>query len=186
MLTRCLSAEEVGLTRVMVDAAMLFSCVAQLGTNASLLRYFPRFDDGAGHHGIFGLALLVPLAGWALVAVLLLACHGWLVEVYSVRSALVADYFYMIPMLTFFKLYLTVFETGASVLMRITVPKVVREVGVRQFNLAAYLLYGSGAIGLDAFVWMFCGSYAAAMLLGLFYLLRITRGRRDLFRIDWA
>lgn len=43
VLTRYLTEEEVGLTRVMVDAAMLFSCLAQLGTNASIVRFFPHF-----------------------------------------------------------------------------------------------------------------------------------------------
>ena len=89
-------------------------------------------------------------------------------------------------MLTFFALYLTVFETGASVLMRITVPKMVREVGIRVFNLAAYLLYGYKVIGLDCFVWLFCGSYGLAMLLNMFYLFRISGMRlRDWLHVDW-
>ena len=192
VLTRCLTEEEVGLTRVMVDAAMLFSCLAQLGTNASVVRFFPHFrtdpgyDGATPHHGIFGLALLVPLAGFVVFGVLFLVFHGPLVEAYSARSPLIADYFYLLPMLTFFALYLTVFETGASVLMRITVPRMVREVGVRLFNLAAYLLYGAGLITLPAFVWLFCGSYGVAMLLNVWYLLRITGFDLRIFKVDWS
>ena len=185
VLTRCLSEEEVGLTRVMVDAAVLFSCVAQLGTGASLVKFFPHFKDDHGSHGIFGLALLVPLVGFLVVSLLLLLLRQPLLAAYSERSPLVADYFFLVPMLTFFTLYLTVFETGASVLMRITVPKMVREVGIRLFTLADYVLYGLDLISLDLFVWLFCGAYGLAMLLGLAYLLRITGGDRRLFRIDW-
>ncbi len=193
VLTRYLTEEEVGLTRVMVDAAMLFSCLAQLGTNASIVRFFPHFksrDDaaegGTVNHGIFGLSLLLPLVGFVAVAVLLLVFHGPLVALYSEKSPLIADYFYLLPMLTFFALYTTVFETNASVLMRITVPKMVREVGIRVFNLAAYLLYGYRVISLDLFVWMFCGSYGLAMLLNLFYLLRISGFRMRIFKVDWS
>ena len=192
VLTRYLTEEEVGLTRVMVDAAMLFSCLAQLGTNASIVRFFPHFrsrgPEGGGtvNHGIFGLSLLLPLAGFALVAALLLVFHGPLVALYSEKSPLIADYFYLLPMLTFFALYMTVFETNASVLMRITVPKMVREVGIRVFNLAAYLLYGYRLIGIDTFVWMFCGSYGLAMVLNLCYLLRISGCGLRIFKVDWG
>ena len=182
VLTRYLTEEEVGLTRVMVDAAMLFSCLAQLGTNASIVRFFPHFKDNHGNHGIFGLSLLLPLAGFLLFALVFLLFREPLLAVYAEKSPLIADYFYLLPMLTFFALYTTVFETNASVLMRITVPKMVREVGIRLFNLAAYLLYGYRVISLDAFVWLFCGSYAAAMVLNLLYL--VSLGNVS-FRIDW-
>ena len=52
VVTRFLTTEEVGLTRVMVDAAMLFSSLAALGGNSSLIKFFPWFknknnvDDG--------------------------------------------------------------------------------------------------------------------------------------------
>lgn len=182
VLTRCLTEEEVGLTRVMVDAAMLFSCLAQLGTNASIVRFFPHFKDGRGNHGIFGLSLLLPLAGFLLFGLLFLVFRQPLLAVYAEKSPLMAGYFHLLPMLTFFALYMTVFETNASVLMRITVPKMVREVGVRLFNLVAYLLYGNGLVSLDVFVWMFCGSYGLAMVLNLVYL--ISLGGVS-FRVDW-
>lgn len=188
VLTRYLTEEEVGLTRVMVDAAMLFSCLAQLGTNASIVRFFPHFKSSSPsstHHGIFGLSLLVPAAGFLLFGLLFLLFRGSLVEMYSSRSPLIAGYFHLVPMLTFFALYLTVFETNASVLMRITVPKMVREVGIRVFNLAAYMLYGYRLISLDAFVWLFCGSYGLAMLLNVYYLLRITGFDLRVFKVDW-
>ncbi|MBR4773437.1 MAG: lipopolysaccharide biosynthesis protein [Bacteroidales bacterium] len=182
VLTRYLTEEEIGLTRVMVDAAMLFSGLAQLGSNASIVRFFPHFKDNKDNHGIFGLSLLLPLIGFLLFGLVFLLFREQLTAVYAAKSPLLADYFYLLPMLTFFALYMTVFETNASVLMRITVPKMVREVGIRVFNLAAYLLYGYRVISLDVFVWLFCGSYALAMVLNLMYL--ISLGHIS-FRVDW-
>ena len=46
VLTDCLSQEEIGLTRVLVDAATLFAALAQLGANSTIIRYFPYFNDG--------------------------------------------------------------------------------------------------------------------------------------------
>ncbi len=186
IVTRYLTTEEVGLTRVMVDAAMLFSSLSALGVNSSLVKFFPHFKDGRSYHGIFGLSLLLPLAGFLLFALAFLIFREPILGMYSKNSPLLTNYVYLIPMLTFFALYLTVFETGASVLMRITVPKMVREVGIRVFNLVAYLLYGYKVISLDCFVWLFCGSYGLAMLLNMFYLFRISGMRlRDWLHVDW-
>ena len=184
VLTRYLTQEEIGLTRVMVDAAMLFSSLAQLGTNASIVRFFPAFKDSGRHHGVFGLSVLLPLVGFAIFGLVFLLFREPLLGMYSKNAPLLANYFSLLPMLTFFTLYTTVFETNASVLMRITVPKLVREVGIRLFNLATYLLYGYRVISIDAFVWLFCGSYGLAMLLNIFYLLKITGFDLGIFRID--
>lgn len=184
VLTRFLTQEEVGLTRVMVDAAMLFSSLAQFGTNSSVVKFFPYFNDGRSCHGVFGWSLLLPAIGFTLVSLAVLFFRDPLLEVYSDNAPLLADYFYLLPMLTFYALYMTVFETNASVLMRITVPKLVREVGVRVFNLGAYLLYGFDWVSLDVFVWLFCGSYGVAMLLNFIYLLKISSFNLGIFKLD--
>ena len=181
IVTRYLKPEEIGLTRVLVDAAMLFSSLAQLGANSSIVRFFPYFKDGRNNHGIFGLSVLLPLAGFVLFSLAFLIFREPLLTLYGEKSPLLADYFYMVPMLTFFALYMTVFETNASVLLRITVPKLIHEVGIRLFTLAAYLLYGFGLISLDVFVWLFCGSYGLAMVLNLLYLLSLGHIS---FRVD--
>lgn len=184
VLTDCLSQEEIGLTRVMVDAALLFSGLAQLGTNASIIRFFPYFKsaDDERNHGIFGWSVLIPFIGFLLFLVGFLLFKEEIVEAYSDRSPLLVDYCYWLLSLAFFALYLTVFETNASVLMRITVPRIVREVVIRLLNLVCYLLYGHGVISLDLFVGLFCGSYGVAMLLNMGYLFSLGKIS---FRIDW-
>ena len=45
VLTRFLTAEEIGLARVLIDAATLFIGLAQLGTSASIIRFYPHFKE---------------------------------------------------------------------------------------------------------------------------------------------
>lgn len=126
VVTDLLSQEEIGLTRVLVDAAMLFSGLAQLGTNASILKFYPKFKDPASRdHGFFGWTLLLPLVGFALISLLFLAFKSSIVGYYSADSPLLANYAYLLLPLTFFALHMTVFETNASVLLHIAVPKFV-------------------------------------------------------------
>ncbi|MBR1851223.1 MAG: oligosaccharide flippase family protein [Bacteroidales bacterium] len=184
VLTDCLTQEEIGLTRVMVDAAMLFSALAQLGSNSSIVRFFPRFKngEGGGNHGIFGLSLLIPLVGFAIFAALFFLLRNPIMTLYAEKAPMIVDYFYLLLPLTFFALYMTVFETNASILQHIAVPKAVREVGVRLLNLASYLLYGHGVVSLDQFVLLFVGAYGVAMVVDMLYLVRL--GGISL-RIDW-
>lgn len=183
VLTDCLSQEEIGLTRVMVDAAMLFSGLAQLGTNASIIKFFPFFKSEDGkNHGIFGWSILIPFIGFCIFALCFFIFKADIIDLYSQKSPLMANYCYLLLPLTFFALYLAVFETNASVLLRITVPKLVREVGIRIFNLVCYILYGKEIISLDTFVILFCMSYGIAMLINFFYLLSLGKIS---FRIDW-
>lgn len=185
VLTDCLTQAEIGLTRVMVDAAMLFSALAQLGSNSSIVRFFPRFKDSSNdseNHGIFGLSLLIPMVGFALFAALFLIFRRPIMDIYVEKAPMIVDYFYLLLPLTFFALYMTVFETNASILQHIAVPKAVREVGIRAVNLVSYLLYGHGVVSLDVFVLLFVGAYGLAMLVDLFYLIRL--GGISL-RIDW-
>lgn len=182
VLTKYLTQEEIGLTRVLVDAAMLFAAVAQLGTNASIIKFFPYFADGKRNRGIFGWSVMLPLVGFTLVAGALLLFKGEIIEAYSERSPLIAKYFNLLIPLTVFMLYQTVFETNANVLMRITVPKLVREVGIRLMTLVCYLLYGHRVITFDTFVLMFTLSYGVAMLLNLCYLVSM---KKVSFNLEW-
>lgn len=183
VVTDLLSQEEIGLTRVMVDAAMLFSGLAQLGTNASILRFYPKFKDPESRdHGFFGWTLMLPLIGFAVITLLFFAFRSPLLRYYSAEAPLLANYFYLLLPLTFFALYMTVFETNASVLLHIALPKFVREVVIRILNLCTYLLYGHHLISLDLFVILFCASYAVATAINFCYLLSLGRIS---FRPDW-
>ena len=52
VLTRFLTTEEIGLARVLIDAATLFIGLAQLGTNASIIRFYPYFSSISPKDGL--------------------------------------------------------------------------------------------------------------------------------------
>jgi len=71
VLTKYLTAEEVGLTKVMMDAAVLLAGLGQLGTNTSIMRFFPHFNDEKnGDHGFFFWTIVVPLIGISIYSIL--------------------------------------------------------------------------------------------------------------------
>lgn len=169
--TRFLTAEEIGLTRVLLDAAMLFSSLAQLGTNTSIVRFYPYFkDDDKDDHGFFFWSILVPFLGFVIFSVLFWALREVMAEAFSEKSDMFVTYYKCIFPLAFSLLYMAVSEANANVLMRIVVPKFVREVGVRVLTLVVYFLYAFSVLDLDGFVYAFCGVYAVALVVDVCYL----------------
>lgn len=176
VLTRFLTAEEIGLTRVLVDAATLLAALAQLGTGSSIVRYYPYFKDAkSGDHGFFLWTLVIPLIGFVIFGLLYILLRAPIEHAFIEKSPLFVDYYYAVLPLAFFMLYMTIFESNANVLMRIVVPKITREVIVRVLTLAAYLLYAFGWLSLTEFVMAFCGVYGIATLVNVGYLFSLGR-----------
>lgn len=184
VLTRFLTPEEIGLARVLIDAATLFIGLAQLGSNSSIIRFYPYFQtEDKRDHGFFFWAIVVPFIGFMLFAVIYWLCRvpicGW----FGDKSPLFVEYYYFVLPLAFFMLYQTIAETTCNILMHIVVPRTVRELIVRIGLLVLYLLYAFRVISLDGFVIGLCANYGIAALINIIYFFSL---RPVNLRPDWA
>ena len=173
ILTSYLTPEEVGLTRVLVDAATLFSSLALLGTGSSTFRFYPHFKDNSrNQQGLFFWTLVIPFIGFLLFLICFFIFKGWITNTFKENSPLFVDYVYYTLPLAFFLLYMYVFETNATILERVAIPRVIREIFIRAGLLLGYLLYGLWhVIELDGLVIVICATYGLGALLNLCYLL---------------
>ena len=177
VLVRFLSAEEIGLTRVLIDAAMLFVALAQLGTSSSAMRYYPYFrnaEDGKDH-GFFFWTVIIPFFGFLIFSLFYFLFKIPISNLFSEKSPLFVEYYYLVLPLAFFMLYQTIFEVNANLLMRIVVPKFVREVLIRVLLLGVYLLFAFKVLSMDGFVVAICAVYAVASLCNVIYLFVLKR-----------
>lgn len=176
IVTKYLSTEEVGLTRVLVDAAILLSSLAQLGTNTSAMRYYPYFkDEKERDHGFFGWSVIIPLVGFVIFTALFLIFKNPIENYFSQNSELFVNYVYFVIPMAFFMMYLTVFETNSNLLLRIVIPKFIREVGIRLMTLVVYMLFAFDIISLDGMVVALCMTYGIATLLNIIYLFSLKK-----------
>ena len=185
VLTRFLTTEEIGLARVLIDAATLFIGLAQLGTNASIIRFFPYFKekDSDEDHGFFFWALVVPFVGFLIFAIVFWACRVPLCAWFGDKSSLFVDHYYFVLPLAFFMLYQAICESTCNVLMRIVVPRGVRELWVRVGLLAIYLLKAYNVISIDGLVIGICVNYAIAAIINLCYFFSLKKIN---LRPDWS
>ena len=185
--TKALQPEQIGLIDILLQCSLLFGGLAQLGTNSSAMRYYPFFkDEEHRDHGFFGWTLLVPLVGFTFFLLAFFCFKGAIVDFFTKDAAVGADLFakyvnFVIP-LAFFMLYISVFETNSNLLLRIVLPKFVREVGLRVGTLAIYLLYFYKVIDFDGVIIAFCVLYGLATLINVVYLLSL---KRVSFKIEW-
>lgn len=181
VMTRLLTAEEIGLSRVMIDAAMLLASLSQLGTNASIVRFYPYFKeekrtDGeytTDEHGFFFWTIIIPMVGFVLFSGIFLAAAGPIKAWFGEKSALFVSYYYFVLPMAFFYLYQSVMETNATVRQHIVLPRAVRELGVRVGLLTIYLLYAYRVISMDGLVIALCLNFGICALINTVYLFRI-------------
>lgn len=181
--TKALQPEQIGLIDILLQCSMLFSGLAMVGTNSSAMRYYPYFkDEESRDHGFFGWTLLVPFVGFIAFLLFFFVFKDSVVAFFSKDSSMFGDYVYFVIPLAFFMLYIFVFETNSNLLMRIVLPKFVREVGLRLGTLTVYLLYYFKIIGFNGVIVGFCVFYGLATLINVIYLLSL---KRVSFKIDW-
>lgn len=169
--TKFLTAEEIGLVRILLEAGLLFGALSQMGISSSAIRFYPYFKDEKNKdNGFFFWTIIIPLIGFILTTLLFIILKNPISRYFSENSALFVNYYYYIIPLGFFFLYIVVFETNANVLMRIVVPKFIREIGIRLMTLVVYLLYAFRYINLDWFITLLVSVYGVATLLNVIYL----------------
>jgi O-antigen/teichoic acid export membrane protein len=175
VVTKFLSPEDIGLTKVVLEAGMIFAALAQLGTSSSVMRFFPYFkDENKKHHGFFFYTLLVPFIGCLLFIPLYILLKEPVTLLFAEKSSLFISYYYWVAPLIFFLAYLSVFEVYSNVNMRIVVPRFNREIIIRLCLLAVYLLYGYHFISRNGLVAGYVITYGVAMLCLLVYVFKTS------------
>ena len=174
VLTKFLQPEEIGLTRVVLEAAVLFSGFAQLGISGSAFRFFPYFQsDKNNNNGFFFYLVLLPTIGCCIFIPLYILLKEPVAAFFSTNAELFVDYYYWVIFLLIFLVFWVAFETYANLLMRIVIPRFIREIAVRILLLAVYLLFAFKFLNLDGLIGCFIAVYGVAMLLTFMYVSRI-------------
>ena len=175
ILTKYLLPELIGLTKVMYEVAAMVAGFAQLGTSASAMRFFPYFkDEKNNHNGFFFYLILMPSIGCVIFVSLFLLLKTYVIDFFIEKSALLLDYYYWLIPLILFLTFWAVLETYANVLLKIVVPKFIKEIGIRVMLLLVYLFYALGWLSVTELVFGYVAVYGLAMIFLFVYITRIS------------
>ncbi len=180
----CLPADIIGLNRVLVDMSIYLAFIAQLGVSSGIIRYYPRFVKKENQ--LQFLALVIPLSGFIIFSLIFLGVRVIVISYFAKNSSLINNYINLILPLTFFMIYLGILEAYSSCLLRIVVPKIIRDVILKILNVIVIVLFYFKVLNLHQFLWGIVAIYAIAVMLNLVYLSWLTniKLRPELKAID--
>ena len=174
VITKFLQPEAFGLVTAITEAALLFAVFAQLGTSATAFRFFPYFkSEKNNNNGFFYYLVLLPTIGIFIFIPLYILLKDPISAYFSKNASLFVAYYYWVILLIIIIVFWTTFETYSNLLMRIVIPKFIREVVIRVLLLATYLLFSFKILNIDTFVGCIISVYGIAMALTFIYVSRI-------------
>jgi O-antigen/teichoic acid export membrane protein len=179
---KMLSAEELGLTRILYSTSVLIATLFPLGLNAFTIKYFPKFRNSEnGHNGYFGFVLLLALIGFAIVSVAVLFLKGNILAKYQ-SSPLFVEYFkYVFPM-SFFIGFISVLYGYSMAIFKTSFPAFLNDVFIRLFGMVIVSLYFLKIMSFPTFIFLSMAALGIQFLLLLIYLFRVDTLS---FRVNW-
>ena len=173
---RCLPPEIVGLSKVFLDLGLFLTFFVQLGLQSAIVRFFSYFkDEKSNNNGFFFFIIILPVLGFLIFGSLYYFLKDWLFDYFHANSKLLTKYLYYVLPLTFVMVYFGIFEIYSTCLLRIVVPKVIREIIIRLLNIIIIVLFFYKIINLDQFIVLTIFIYGIGMLANLWYISKISK-----------
>jgi O-antigen/teichoic acid export membrane protein len=172
MYPNILLPEQYGLTRVLLSIAMVATQIANLGTQNTIIRYFPLFrDKKENHHGSLFLSLAIPFVGLLILTAILFLFRPQIIAYFIERSALLVDYYWLILPLAGFILFFHVLSAYVRALYDTVMSSFLINIVIRLLAAAILILYLFNWITFSQFMIAFVGTYGVIMLCMLIYTL---------------
>jgi len=170
--TKFLTPEEIGLTRVILEISVILGGLMALGIGSSGVRFFPFFktDKNSHNNGFLFYLLLFPVVGSIVFGLLFLCLKTGITNYFEAESPLFNRFFYYVIPMAVFLAFTSAFEVYAINLMRIVIPKFIREVLLRLMGIAVILLYFWDVFTLQQFILAYVSIYGIMMLLNGIYI----------------
>ena len=176
-----LSAEQVGLIRVIPSAAFLMATFAQLGLAPSVIKFLPAFKSGSVKRKEFlGFTVFTAMLGYLLLLAISYFFKDAILNYYALKSPLFVEYFQITLIIALFLLFIQISEAYSRSLLKSVVPILIRDVILRTMTTITALAYGFGAIEFKDFINLFVILYGITLLLFIGYFIYIKA-----FEIDF-
>lgn len=166
-----LTQEQLGLyASTLLTFPIIYMSFALLGVPSVAVRFHSKFQDYHSRRQLFTFIIITPLIGLSVFVFLYLLLKPLYLKFYLNNSPLLVKYYYVFIPLTIAMVYLLVLESYSRINLRIAVPSVIREVGLRLANSILVLLFGFHVISFDTMVHLTVASYILAIIAILIYL----------------
>ncbi len=165
-----LSLELIGLTRIMVDSAVFFAFFAQFGLSNAIIKHYSALQKGEEKDQLIWFISLFPIFTFGLCFAIFMIFREPFIHLFAAKSPLFVKYVMYVLPLAFFMMYQYIFETYASTFHRITIPKLIREIGIRILMIASIVTFALLHLNVNNYILFIVLTYIAAVVLNIGYL----------------
>ncbi len=137
-----LSAEQIGLIRLLPSIAFMLLPFTQLGLSQSVLKFYPEYGKKEnGHNELFSFVLFANLLGFGATLLLLKVFDPQIIQFFESKSALANDYIHVATILVLILSYNTIFESFSRSILKIIYPGIVKDVVIRLLYTLVVVAY---------------------------------------------
>lgn len=159
--TYFLSTEQVGLFRLIQSTAYLLATFGQMGLAQSFIKFFPEFKK---QKGFLSATLLGGTLGFLLLCLVTTLFQNSIISYFSQESPLFVEYFQLTLIITYLIILFQLLEAYSRSLLKIVVPTLLRDIGLRVLTMLFLLLYGFEYIRFNVLVYLLIGVYGIALI----------------------
>lgn len=158
LFTNFLTDTQVGLTGVLMNAAVLYAQFATLGIPSISNRFFPFFmNKERKHNGFFFWGNVFVFGGFLLTSILFVLFKPVIIRQYIDNSPLIVDYYYYLIPLALASVYFQFFESYLRSLLKTVVPTFLNEVFSKILVTIAIAMFALKWINFHQFVVIYIG-----------------------------
>jgi len=165
-----LSSEQIGLFRLIQSSAYLLATFGQIGLAQSLIKFSPELKK---NKGFLSAILLGGSLGFILLSLLALLFRASIVDYFSKESVMFVDYFQVTLLISFLLINFQLLEAYSRSLLKIVMPTLLKDVGLRVLSTIVLLLYGFEIIDFTLLIYSLLGVYGL-VLIALAFQLKVS------------
>ncbi len=172
---RLLTAEQLGLTRILLDAATTLATLCTLGCTPIIYKFFPFYKSylPAKQNDLPFFSLIICSIGFVIMCLAGYAARDIIVRKFSERSPLFVDYSYLVYPLTFFLLASVWLEGFVWSFKKGVYSNALKETTPRLLFTIILVLFTYHLVSIHQFLWIFSFSYVLPAV-AMFLILRRT------------
>lgn len=168
-----LDPTQVGLLRVIQDAAMLMVPFATIGLAQGIVRFYPQFSQTPAQIRAFvSLIVTLGLLGFIAFFSIFSVFESYILSFFKDNAAAVIRYKNLILALTFILLFTTIFEQFSKSILQVAFPNFLREIGIRVLQGVMVCLFFYAVVSFDQFILSSVLIYLFTLIILIGFLIR--------------
>jgi O-antigen/teichoic acid export membrane protein len=172
-----LSAEHLGMIRLLQSLMFILVALPTLGLGHMLLRFYSIWNAERRVEAFNGFAMLAIGIACVIFMLLFLLFRQEIIGFYREHSALFIPYYYLVIPMVVAQAYIQYIEIFSMVKLRVAFPSFIREILIRIMLIVVVYFFADQIIGEDSFFYSIPLIYCFSAILILFYAVKIQHFR---------